>query len=263
MTLVGTTDHVLTREQAFFDAEAAGMSDRDLIADLTQVRRYQQAELRARNIPKDTLFARLRPLTGKRVLDYGCGTGQDSCHLASCGGQVTAFDLSPGSIVVARRRAELNGVADRIQFDVRTAGQTGYVPGSFDVVVGFAILHHLHDHLPAIYSEISSLLVPGGKAYFIEPVANSPLLRGLRRVIPVATNATPDERQLQYADFNLMRSYGFARLEYDHFHFLARLNRGIGAWGGPALRRTDHYLLRAFPFLRRLYGAVLVTATKG
>ena len=158
MTEVVATESVLEREQAFFDHEAAALSDRELVIDPSQTRRYREARLRAGNIPKDTLFARLQPLAGKRVLDYGCGTGESTCHLANCGAEVTAFDLSPESVAVARRRADLNGLGGRIRFDVYRAGETGYTAGSFDAIIGFAILHHLHEMLPTIYKEIRTLL---------------------------------------------------------------------------------------------------------
>ena len=261
MTEVVATESVLEREQAFFDHEAAALTDRELVIDPSQTRRYREARLRAGNIPKDTLFARLQPLAGKRVLDYGCGTGESTCHLANCGAEVTAFDLSPESVAVARRRADLNGLGGRIRFDVYRAGETGYTAGSFDAIIGFAILHHLHEMLPTIYKEIRTLLAPGGTAYFIEPVANSRFLRGLRSLAPVPSNATPDERQLQYADLELIKNHGFSRVRYDHFHCLTRLTRVTGGRGEGVLRRLDHRMLRVAPFLKRWYGIVLMSAT--
>lgn len=251
---------VLERERAYFDGEAAGLTERDLLIEPGQLRRYREARLRAGNIPKDTLFARLNPLAGKRVLDYGCGTGESTCHLANCGAEVTAFDLSPESIAVARRRAEVNGLGGQIRFDVRRAGHTGYPAGGFDVIVGFAILHHLHESLPAIYSEIRKLLTPSGTAYFIEPVANSRLLRGLRALAPVPQYSTPDERQLQYADLERIREHGFSSVTYDHFHCLTRFERIVGGWAAGSLRRIDHGLLRVAPFLKPWYGIVLMSA---
>jgi 2-polyprenyl-3-methyl-5-hydroxy-6-metoxy-1,4-benzoquinol methylase len=261
MSQVLTTPTVLDRERTYFDDEASGLSDRDLIIDPSQLRRYQTARIRPGNIPKDTLFARLLPLTGKRVLDYGCGTGESTCHLANAGAEVTAFDLSPESVAMAKRRAEVNGFGDRVKFDVRQAGQTGYAPGSFDVIIGFAILHHLHECLPTIYSEIRTLLAPTGTAYFIEPVANSRVLRGLRAVAPVARHATPDERQLQYADLERIREHGFSRVSYDHFRCFARLSRLTGERGETPLRWLDHGLLRVAPFLKSWYGVVVMSAS--
>lgn len=256
------SEQTLNSEQAFFDAEAASVTDAELMIAPDQMARYRNAKLRARNIPKETMFALLGSLEGKEVLEYGCGMGHDSCHFADCGAKVTAFDLSPGSVQKAKRRAELLGLADRITFDVRVAGQTGYETGRFDAVIGMAILHHLHQDLPAIYGEIARVLKPGGVAFFIEPVANSKLLKKLRPVVPVPTNATPDERQLEYADFELMKKHGFDKVEYHHFHGLARLRRVFGDWASTPLNTVDHYLQRVFPFLKPLYGILVVRATR-
>src|SRR5438552_18440277 len=108
---------VLESERRFFDAEAAELADVDLIIPPHQIDRYRNARRSPFNIAKETLFTYLMPLEGKRVLDYGCGTGENACLLAACGAQVTAFDLSPASISEARRRAEAHGLSDCIRFD--------------------------------------------------------------------------------------------------------------------------------------------------
>jgi SAM-dependent methyltransferase len=262
MTIASDSDRLLASEQAFFDAEARQVDDAELAIPPEQMARYRRARRRPTNIPKETMFALLRPLAGKRVLEYGCGTGHDSCHLADCGGTVTAFDLSPVSIQKARRRAELLGLGGRIAFDVKAGGKTGYPDGAFDVVVGIAILHHLHTELDGIYGELNRLLAPGGAAYFIEPVANSRLLRALRPLVPVPRHATPDERQLTYADLELLKRHGFRRVEYHHFYCFARLKRILGEWSARPLRWIDHYAQRWLPPLKPFYGIVLVVARR-
>ncbi|GBC83694.1 tRNA 5-carboxymethoxyuridine methyltransferase [bacterium HR11] len=53
---------------------------------------------------------------GDRVIDLGCGTGEDAVWLARRGIVVTAVDASAAMLAVARRKAEAAGVADRIEF---------------------------------------------------------------------------------------------------------------------------------------------------
>jgi 2-polyprenyl-3-methyl-5-hydroxy-6-metoxy-1,4-benzoquinol methylase len=254
-----STPSVLEREREFFDREACQLTETDLRIPDDQIARYLRARPSTRNIPKDTFFALAAPLRGKRVLDYGCGHGENACLLAACGADVTAFDLSPEAIAQARRRAHLHGVAGRIQFDVRAAGATGYAPGSFDVVLGYKILHHLHTMLDTVYEETARVLAPGGAAYFIEPVANSPLLRTLRRLAPVSCYATEDERQMVYQDFEPLQRH-FAAYEVRHFYCLERLRRLLGEWVRVPLRRLDHWALEYCPALGRYYGEVLVIA---
>lgn len=251
--------HVLTSERDFFDRESAGLTDRELLLPADQFERYRHAREDSGNIAKDTLFARILPLDGKRVLDYGCGSGENACLLAACGARVTGFDLSPLSIEKARRRAELHGLADRVELDVAEAGKLPYEPQSFDLVTGFAILHHLHMLLPAVYAEIARVLRPGGTACFIEPVVNLALFRAARPWVPLSTDATPHERQLLYRDFDGLKAR-FAVVEFAHFHCLGRAGRVLGDRLHRPLRRLDHHLQRFLPWLRRCYGQVLVTA---
>jgi SAM-dependent methyltransferase len=252
--------NILARERAFFDYQAVNLSREELaIPTVAQVKRYREARPRAVNFVKDALFAMLQPLESKRVLDYGCGIGENACLLAACGARVTAFDLSPISIAQARRRAEMHGLSDRICFDVAVAGQTRYPPQSFDVIVGFRVLHHLHQHLPLIYAEIARLLAPGGTAYFIEPVANSRTLRNIRRCVPVRPDKTPDERQLHYSDFGPLRHY-FSQVEFAYFSLLDRLSRFRIGRLGFLLRWLDYHAQRVLPALRRYFGTVIVSA---
>jgi len=55
-------------------------------------------------------------VTGKRVLDLGCGSGPIAVVLACAGaGSVFASDVMPEACALARRNATLNGVADRVR----------------------------------------------------------------------------------------------------------------------------------------------------
>ena len=92
-------------------------------------------------------------------------------------------------------------------------------------------------------------------------MANSPLLRALRRMIPVKTNATKDERQLVYKDLEPLRAH-FSSVQILHFYCLERLHRVVGRRLRKPLRWLDHYAQRLFPFLQRYYGEVLVIARR-
>src|SRR5918996_5671341 len=61
-------------------------------------------------------FAEFPRWAGKRVLEIGCGLGTDTMNFARAGAQVTAVDLSSKSLELARQRAELFGLQDRITF---------------------------------------------------------------------------------------------------------------------------------------------------
>jgi len=60
----------------------------------------------AGRLQRDAVWRHLDPLVrrGDRVLDIGCGTGEDALHFAELGGQVLALDVSPEMVRIARAK---------------------------------------------------------------------------------------------------------------------------------------------------------------
>jgi 2-polyprenyl-3-methyl-5-hydroxy-6-metoxy-1,4-benzoquinol methylase len=94
--------------------------------------------------PHIPLFAEFERWRGKKVLEIGCGIGTDTINFARHGATVTAVDLSEKSIEVARRRAEVFGLQDRIRFFPANAEQLrSYVPADkYDLIYSFGVIHH-------------------------------------------------------------------------------------------------------------------------
>lgn len=67
---------------------------------------------------RDAVRAEIGPLfgDGERVLELGCGTGEDALWLARRGVHVTATDASPAMLALARRKAEEAGVGRLVEF---------------------------------------------------------------------------------------------------------------------------------------------------
>ncbi|MGN0864002.1 MAG: bifunctional 2-polyprenyl-6-hydroxyphenol methylase/3-demethylubiquinol 3-O-methyltransferase UbiG, partial [Stenotrophomonas koreensis] len=83
-------------------------------------------------------------LSGKRVLDIGCGGGLLSEALAGTGAQVTAIDLGAELIAVADAHARQSGVA--VDYRVISAEDlAAQQPGSFDVITCMEMLEHVPD----------------------------------------------------------------------------------------------------------------------
>jgi SAM-dependent methyltransferase len=99
-----------------------------------------------------------REASGKRALDFGCGSGNLTRQLLELGLDVTAADLLPQFLRTVERR-----------FGVRTLRLNGRdlagVPdGSFDVVAAYSVLHHIPDYLAAV-RELARVAAPGGIVY--------------------------------------------------------------------------------------------------
>src|SRR5690348_16362479 len=89
-------------------------------------------------------FYLLGDVRGKKVLDLGCGTGENLLPLIKRGADVVAMDISPELVELARRRLREAGITDRTDIvQVGSAYETGLLDESIDVVFSMALLHHL------------------------------------------------------------------------------------------------------------------------
>jgi 2-polyprenyl-3-methyl-5-hydroxy-6-metoxy-1,4-benzoquinol methylase len=95
------------------------------------------------------------------VLEIGCGIGTDTISFARHGAQFTAVDLSEKSIEVARRRAEVFGLQDRIRFFHGNAEELStFVPVEpYDLVYSFGVIHHT-PHPGAVLDELRKFVTP-------------------------------------------------------------------------------------------------------
>jgi ubiquinone/menaquinone biosynthesis C-methylase UbiE len=89
-------------------------------------------------------FAQFERWKGKKVLEVGCGIGTDTINFARAGARVSAVDLSDESLKVARQRAKVFGLEDKICFYHANAEELSlFVPvESYDLVYSFGVIHH-------------------------------------------------------------------------------------------------------------------------
>ena len=106
---------------------------------------FNQVEARKYFVePHIPAFAEFQKWRGKNVLEIGCGIGTDTINFARAGANVTAVDLSTESLNLAKRRAELFGLSDRISFYEANAEQlSDFIPAQkFDLIYSFGVIHH-------------------------------------------------------------------------------------------------------------------------
>jgi SAM-dependent methyltransferase len=94
-----------------------------------------------------------------------------------------------------------------MHLSVADAMRTPFANGSFDLIYGNAILHHLDSDQAA--REIARLLAPGGVAVFREVQSGNVFLASFRYLTPFWRTA--DEHPLKKGDYAIYRSH-FANL---------------------------------------------------
>ncbi len=129
--------------EAYFDRTAVE-AWKKLTSD-APVGRIRATVRAGRDRMRNTLLSWLpEDLSGRRVLDAGCGTGAMAVALAERGAEVTAVDLSPTLVELARERAAADGARGgepgRITFVAGDMLDPAF--GSFDHVVAMDSLIH-------------------------------------------------------------------------------------------------------------------------
>lgn len=111
----------------------------------------------------DTHFA-----DGSKVLEAGCGVGAQTITLATRnpGAHITAVDISPESLILAKRAIDAAGLTN-VELRQANLYSMPFEPASFDHVFVCFVLEHLAR--PAeVLAKLKELLKPGGTITVIE-----------------------------------------------------------------------------------------------
>ncbi|MDR2549522.1 MAG: class I SAM-dependent methyltransferase [Desulfobulbus sp.] len=182
-----------------------------------------------------------------RILDIGCGAGNNTIKLLRCHGgnfDCDLNDLSMPMLMRAQQRVgrETSGRVEIVQGDFRTVP---FVDGGYDIILAAAVLHHLRDDQDwlAAFTKIHSLLRPKGSFWVTDLVSHEidPVERLMWRRYGDYLEATGGEayreKVVRYIDredsprpvtfqLDLMRRVGFSSVDLLH------KNSCFAAFGG-------------------------------
>jgi ubiquinone/menaquinone biosynthesis C-methylase UbiE len=260
----------LAREREFYDRWSATIGVKDVKIDTF---------FEGSTAPENRfILSRLGNLTGKHILDLGCGTGESSVYFARKGARCVACDWSPRMVEITRKLAESCGI-DIVALTVN-AMDMDFSDNTFDIVYAANVLHHV-DAYRAL-SEIHRVLKPQGMACTWDPLRHNPLINIYRMI---ATDVrTKDEHPLDIKTVDTVCNL-FSDVEYDTF-WLATLWIFLRfffiEWVNPnkepywkkviyeesrlrrmycRLERLDAYLKR-IPFTKKLAWNIVIVAKK-
>ncbi len=108
-----------------------------------------------------------------RVIDIGCGTGENAILLAESGYTVTGVDAAPIAIDTARAKAKARNVT--VEFHIRNALNLNLGQSRFDNAIDSGLFHTFYDNERPVYAkEVAKSLREGGKYFMMCFSENEP-----------------------------------------------------------------------------------------
>lgn len=166
---------------------------------------------------------------GKKVLDVGCGVGNDLSRFARGGAEVVGIDLAPLSIDLARDNFRQRGLSGR--FEVMNGEELSFPDDSFDVVYCHTVLHFTPNP-DRMISEIVRVLKPGGTAILMT-VNRRSWLNVLHKLMKVEIDHLDSPVFYKYTivEFrHMLEALDDVSVKPERFPVATKVHKGLKAW---------------------------------
>jgi SAM-dependent methyltransferase len=210
-----------------------------------------------RRVIRSRLLALGAQATGRdaRILEVGCGIGDYTRGLAqNTAGRVVSLDVAPGLVAHAETARPGN-----VRFLAADVESLPFASGTFDAVVGNAVLHHLR--LDRTVPEMLRVLKPGGRLCFAEPNMLNPqvfLERNVRWIGRRLDNSPGETAFVRWRIRPTLARLGVADVEARPFDFLYPLTPA--RWI-PFVERLGRVLER-LPGVAEIAGSLMISGRK-
>ncbi|WP_083871514.1 class I SAM-dependent methyltransferase [Nocardia aobensis] len=128
---------------------------------------------------------------GHRVLDAGCGSGENALYLASRGHEVTGVDIAPAALEHARFKASRRGVD--ATFVVGDGRELPSIVGQFDAIVDSGLFH---------------IFTLDDRSRYVEALRGVSVIGGVVHILAVSDLATPGPGPQRLTEHELRDAFG-------------------------------------------------------
>ena len=142
-------------------ADTAAHREASDVIDPEEYARWRESYIGAltERIEEEAIFRLAGDMSGKCLIDLGCGDGTYSIAAFQRGARVTGVDISDAMLDSARRRAAACSAS--VEWCQASAESLPYDSDTFDIVLAVTILCFIRDPLQVV-QEVSRVLRPGG-----------------------------------------------------------------------------------------------------
>lgn len=206
----------------------------DTIWGSQQARIKEEKMLFLRRKAIDFSYLRLGEIQNKKLLEIGCGSGQQALLFALKGAEVMVIDISDEALKAASLLAKEKNVP--LQLYRMNAEELEFESQTVDIVYINSVLMHVDAE--KVLKECSRVLKPGGKVVVIEPLRYAPFVQIYRWL------SSYRETNPQYATLNRFKRCKKYFTAYSHkeFYFFSSALLPLGYV-------TNH-------FLKKMYAAI-------
>lgn len=192
-------------------------------------------------------------LSGKKILEIGCGTGMFTEMFARTGAEIIAVDIAGELLEKARHRGL---PPSKVRFFQKRFEDCD-VEGPFDAVIGSSILHHLE--IGVALEKIFSLLKPGGVFSFAEPNMLNPQIFIERKFTFLRPWFFPFVSPDETAFIGITLRWKLTQVGFDHIDIVPFdwLHPGTPKFLIGAVSRLGFFLER-LPLIREFSGSLLI-----
>ena len=163
----------------------------------------------------DWLKEKCKP--GMKILDFGCGNGENGIFAAQLGIEAIGIDISPEGVENANLNAQKFGVADHCKFEVMDGENMTFGDNSFDLGVEYGVLHHVD--LQRAFAELNRVFKPKGEMICVEALKHNPVIQWYRKKTPQLRTRWEAEHILGIGDLEIARKY-FHKVDVRFFHLM-------------------------------------------